>query len=284
MDQNYIEYNPAANTFNDGCNTLVVEGCTDPAYTEYDASANTNDGSCTTPVVEGCTDSDFQEYDASANTDDGSCATPVSGCTVPAGDLTAYEVAYPVTTTDFGGTAVSGYVVDLYVDLPTDNDVLLNVYNMSLTPSNPVGTYFQGLTAPGWAPNEQGSIFSTGASQSFDSFIAIGGVTASDADGNPLQMSGNGVAVDPNFGGNNANSPGASAGWYNGNPPNPIGQSVALTGAGLDGIHGVFIGRFAVANATELSLAGSTFEVTWNTGLGTPGQQQKVTVCGDSAE
>ena len=138
MDQNYIEYNPAANTFNDGCNTLVVEGCTDPAYTEYDASANTNDGSFTTPVVEGCTDSDFQEYDASANTDDGSCATPVSGCTVPAGDLTAYEVAYPVTTTDFGGTAVSGYVVDLYVDLPTDNDVLLNVYNMSLTPSNPV--------------------------------------------------------------------------------------------------------------------------------------------------
>jgi uncharacterized protein (TIGR02145 family) len=48
MDQNYIEYNPAANTFNDSCSTLVVEGCTDPDYTEYNASANTDDGSCAT--------------------------------------------------------------------------------------------------------------------------------------------------------------------------------------------------------------------------------------------
>jgi len=50
MDQNYIEYNPAANTFNDSCSTLVVEGCTDPDYTEYNASANTDDGSCATLV------------------------------------------------------------------------------------------------------------------------------------------------------------------------------------------------------------------------------------------
>jgi hypothetical protein len=48
MDQNYIEYNPDANTFNDGCSTLIVEGCTDPDYTEYNASANTDDGSCAT--------------------------------------------------------------------------------------------------------------------------------------------------------------------------------------------------------------------------------------------
>ncbi|MDG1381532.1 MAG: FISUMP domain-containing protein, partial [Flavobacteriales bacterium] len=79
MDQNYIEYNPAANTFNDSCGTLVVEGCTDPDYTEYNASANTDDGSCATAVVYGCTDSAFLEYNASANTDDGSCSTLV-GC------------------------------------------------------------------------------------------------------------------------------------------------------------------------------------------------------------
>jgi len=48
MDPDYIEYNPAANTFNDGCSTLVVEGCTDDSFTEYDAAANTDDGSCTT--------------------------------------------------------------------------------------------------------------------------------------------------------------------------------------------------------------------------------------------
>ena len=46
----------------------------------------------------------------------------------------------------------------------------------------------------------------------------------------------------------------------------------------------MFIGRFAVEDATELSLAGSTFEVTWNEGLGTPGQQQSVTVGGDDAD
>ena len=113
----------------------------------------------------------------------------------------AYEVGYSFSGTDFGGVAVSGYVVDLYLEFDGDADVMLNVYNFN--DSNSGAAYFQGLTAPGWAPNEQGSIFETEVSQSFDSFIAIGGVTVDGANG-PIQMAGNGVATDPNFGGNNA--------------------------------------------------------------------------------
>ena len=92
-------------------------------------------------------------------------------------DRAAYELGRSFSGEDFGGTQVSGYVVDLYVELEESN-ILLNIYNF-----NDVGlgnTYFQGLTAAGWAPNEQGSIFTTEVSQSFDSFIAIGGVTGED--------------------------------------------------------------------------------------------------------
>ena len=191
----------------------------------------------------------------------------------------AYEVGYAWSGEDFGGTAVSGYVVDLYLNLSGENDVLLNIYNYNGINQAGNPTYFQGLTAAGWAPNEQGSIFTTEVSQMFDSFIAIGGVTSEGLDGNPYQMAGNGVGVDPNFGSsapgaddggdNNAAGPGYDAGWFNGNPNNPIGASV-------DGV--VFIGRFSIAGSDGFSLEGSTGSATFNEGLGTPGQQGGWTV------
>ena len=58
-----------------GTTFIQVLGCTDQDYLEYDAAANTDDGSCATLVVNGCIDQDYLEYDATANTDDGSCAT-----------------------------------------------------------------------------------------------------------------------------------------------------------------------------------------------------------------
>ena len=185
----------------------------------------------------------------------------------------AYEVGYSFSGTDFGGVAVSGYVVDLYLEFDGDADVMLNVYNFN--DSNSGAAYFQGLTAPGWAPNEQGSIFETEVSQSFDSFIAIGGVTADGANG-PLQMAGNGVSVDPNFGGNSAIAPAADAGWYNGNPNNPIGQVVAtnFTTTGF----GVFLGRFSVQDSSGFSMVGSTGFATYNQGVGTAGVQEGFTV------
>ena len=195
--------------------------------------------------------------------------------------LNAFEVGYAWSGEDFGGTPVSGYVVDLYLEFDGPGDILLNIYNYNASNQGDNPTYFQGLTAAGWAPNEQGSIFTTEVSRSFDSFIAIGGVGAEDGNGNPYQMPGNGVAVDPNFGqssptggdggNNNAYGPGYDAGWFNGNPNNTIGTAVG--GA-------VFIGRFSIAGSDGFSLVGSTGFATWNTGLGTPGQQGSWTVMG----
>ena len=175
----------------------------------------------------------------------------------------AYEYGRAWSGEDFGGTAVSGYVVDVYVEFNSESDILLNIYNFN--DANLGTTYFQGLTAAGWAPNEQGSIFTTGVSQSFDSFIAIGGVTAEDGDGYALQMAGNGVSVDPNFPNNNGAGPGENAGWFNSNPNNPIGSA---GGGGL-----VLIGRFSIAGSNGFSMEGSSGWATFNEGLGTPGQQ-----------
>ena len=59
-------------------NSLIMQGCTNPAAFNYDASANTDDGSCIA-VVNGCTDSTATNYNALANTDDGSCTYLFSG-------------------------------------------------------------------------------------------------------------------------------------------------------------------------------------------------------------
>ncbi len=185
----------------------------------------------------------------------------------------AFENGYAYSGTDFGGVAVEGYVVDLYLEFDSADDVLLNIYNFN----NSFGptAYFQGLTAPGWSPNEQGSIFETDVSKFFDSFIAIGGVTSEGPNG-PIQMAGNGVSPDPNFGGNSAIEPLPNAGWYNGNPNNPIGQVVAtnFTNTGF----GVFIGRFSIENSDGFSMVGSIGSGTYNQGLGTPGFQDDFTV------
>ena len=179
-----------------------------------------------------------------------------------------YEVGYAWSGATFGGTT-SGYVVDLYMEFTSMDDVLLNVYNFNDV--NLGTTYYQGLTAAGWAPNLQAGPFETDDAKQFDSFIAIGGVVAEDAGtGMPTQMAGNGVAVDPNFGGNTAAGPAANAGWYNGNPNNPIGT------AGSELL--VFMGRFSIEGSDGFSLEGSEGWATFNEGLGTPGQQQGFTV------
>ena len=185
----------------------------------------------------------------------------------------AYEVGYAWSGTDFGGSAVSGYVVDLYLELDL-SDVLLNVYNFN---DVNVGTsYFQGITAPGWTPNNQGSIFETDAVLYMDSFVTIGGTGALST--NPLQFAGNGVSLDPNFGSATGAGPEANAGWYNGNPNNAIGQAIDLSGVGLTGKAGVFIGRFSIQGSDGFSMVGTTGSATFNQGLGTPGVQDNFAV------
>ena len=180
-------------------------------------------------------------------------------------DITgAMTVDYVVTAEDFGGDVVTVNVSDLYLTSNDAADTALNVYNMSMASTGQVN-YFQSATGVGWTPTNLGSIFDTEALRRADSFVTIGGF---DFGLEPVQSpgAGSGTGLDPNFGGNGAAFPGDLAGWYNGSPPSLNGQ-VGDTAAGL----GVLVGRFAFDG--DFDLSGSELFVTWNQGLGTPGNQ-----------
>ena len=180
-------------------------------------------------------------------------------------DITgAVTYNYSTTVEDFGGTSVSVNVSDLYLLSDDGADTVLNVYNMEMASAGQV-EYFQSVTGTGWTPTNLGGIFDTPALRLADSFVTIGGFSF---DGEPAQSpgAGSGTGLDPNFGGANAAYPGDLAGWYNGSPPSLNGQ----VGEGAAGL-GVLIGRFASVGGHDLS--GSELFVTWNQGLGTPGNQ-----------
>ena len=202
----------------------------------------------------------------------------------------ALEMGYGWSGEDFGGTAVSGYVVDLYLEFDSMDDVLLNIYNYNAINQADSPTYFQGTTAAGWNPNEQGGIFTTDVSLGFDSFISIGD-TQPVLTSIPAQMAGGYSAIDPNFGqtapdagdggNNNAGGPGYNAGWYTLNPNNELGsaaESFLDFGYENTGIM-VFIGRFSLAGSDGFSLAGGEGNATYNQGVGTdPAQESFVVV------
>ena len=176
---------------------------------------------------------------------------------------------YSGTYEDFGGVTVTVNVSDLYLTSDDAADTALNVYNFQMAAAGQV-SYFQSATGTGWLPTNLGGIFDQEALRNADSFVTIGGF---DQGGTPDPEqnvgAGAGTGLDPNFGGNTVPYPGALAGWYNGNPPNLNGQ-VGNTVVGL----GVLVGRFSEpAQLDKVSIVGSTLEVTWNQGLGTPGQQ-----------
>ena len=185
-----------------------------------------------------------------------------------AADITgAVTVDYSVTTEDFGGSSVSVNVSDLYLLSDDGADTVLNVYNMQMASTGQVN-YFQSATGTGWSPNNLGGIFDTAALRLADSFVTVGGFTQDTLLPEQAPGAGSGTGLDPNFGGNNAAFPGDLAGWYNGSPPSLNGQVGMLPGTiGM----GVLIGRFAYDG--DFDLSGSTLEVTWNQGLGTPGNQ-----------
>ena len=176
----------------------------------------------------------------------------------------AYVVNYSVTAEDFGGTSVSVNVQDLYLGSNDAADVGLNVFNFIMADAGKV-TYFQSFTGTGWQPTNLGGPFDTAALRSADSFVTMGGFAAGGM-AEQAPGAGAGSGLDPNFGGNNADYPGNLAGWYNGTPPTLNGQVVDN-----DGNLGVLVGRFAYEG--DFDICGLTLEVTWNQGLGTPGQQ-----------
>jgi len=188
----------------------------------------------------------------------------------------AYTVNYSVEAADFDGGIVSVNVSDLYLSSDDAADVALNVYNMNLSGSAQVD-YFQSFTGTGWQPTNLGGPFDAAALRLADSFVTIGGFAQDTIAPEQAPGAGAGTGLDPNFGGNGANRPGALAGWYNGSPPSLNGQvgSVPEVSGDLIGL-GVLVGRFTYDG--EFSLEGTTLEVTWNQGLGTPGQQAGFTV------
>ena len=193
-------------------------------------------------------------------------------------DITgAYVVSYSVTAEDFGGTSVSVNVQDLYLGSDDGADVALNVFNFIMADAGQV-SYFQSFTGTGWLPNNLGVPFDTAALRSADSFVTIGGFAAGGM-AEQAPGAGAGSGVDPNFGGNNAAYPGNLAGWVNSSPPSLNGQ-VGDVPAGPNGKEfGVLIGRFAYDGEFSLGDCGLTLEVTWNQGLGTPGQQAGFVPC-----
>ena len=203
-------------------------------------------------------------------------------------DITGVALTgYQVSATDYDGSTVDVWVVDMYLRATTENDTVLNVYDLRGTNGpddagemiNSLGnvSYYQSQTGAGWLPNNVGAPFETDALKNADSFVSIGarhadGSTALNGGGGVWQMEPNGSALDPAFGGLNATAPGTNAGWYNSNPPSLIGRSMLLDPIG--GSYGVFIGRFAVEGTQAFTLTGY-LSVTWNDGIGTePNQGQ----------
>ena len=183
----------------------------------------------------------------------------------------AYTYDYTVTATDFDGSAVTVNVQDLYLSSSDLGDVALNVFNYNAS-STAADSYFQSFTGTGWQPTNLGGPFDTTALRLADSFVTIGGFQQNTIAPEQAPGAGAGTGLDPNFGGNGAAAPGADAGWYNGSPPSLNGQvGVVPNRFGQLNNQGVFIGRFATVGESDISL--STLEVTWNQGLGTPGQQ-----------
>ena len=202
-------------------------------------------------------------------------ATLVAGAATA--DITgAYVYEYSVTASDFDGSAVTVNIQDLYLSSDNGADVALNVFNYSAS-DTAADSYFQSFTGTGWQPTNLGGPFDTPALRLADSFVTIGGFAQNTIAPEQAPGAGAGTGLDPNFGGNSAAAPGAEAGWYNGSPPSLNGQvgAVPEPDGNLIGL-GVLVGRFATVG--ESDLIGGTLEVTWNQGLGTPGEQAGFTI------
>ncbi|MEC8321916.1 MAG: hypothetical protein VX012_10940 [Planctomycetota bacterium] len=188
----------------------------------------------------------------------------------------AYVVSYTVMTEDFGGTAVSVNVQDLYLSSDDAADTVLNVFTLDLVAAAQV-TYFQSDYGPGWSRTQPGGPFTNGALEMADSFVTIGGVLQGTFQ--PEQTSGveDGVGLDGDFGGNDAAFPGGGAGWFNGNTAAPTGQVGMVNRGDNAGFElGVLVGRFAYEG--DFTLEGSTLWTTWNQGIGTAPVQAGFTV------
>ncbi len=192
--------------------------------------------------------------------------------------IAAYVNSYETQVTDYNGSLISLHVQDLYVMSDDAADTLLNVYDVVLPTAAKVD-YYQSVAGSGWLPNNLGGPFDTEAVRLGDSFVTIGGVAQGVTRPEQAAGAGDGMMLDPSFGGNDAMFPGdgnpfpevIGGGWANVNPPSLAG----LVGDTVFGL-GVFVGRFS--STSSFTLEGTAISMTWNQGLGTPGERGSLTV------
>jgi hypothetical protein len=107
-DDDYIEFDPLANTDDESCVTLIVEGCTDDTFVEYNPDANVEDGSCVTLAVLGCTDGAADNYEPNANVDDQSCTYCASFVASINDDFSVFDVTSADATNGVVNAAATG--------------------------------------------------------------------------------------------------------------------------------------------------------------------------------
>jgi hypothetical protein len=194
-------------------------------------------------------------------------------------DITgAILVEYVQEADDFGDTSVAVNVQDLYLVSDDPADVLLSIWSFEISDPGRV-SYFQSFTSSSWLAGNMGGPFDTPALRLADSFVTIGGFEQGVA--RPQQLPGSGARTGTYCFASSDAYPGWKAGWYNGSPPSHNGQVGVIpdVGGGLDGL-GVLVGRFAFGTDCVFDLTGSAFNITWNQGVGTAGQQMQVCLCG----
>ena len=169
-DSTADNYNAAA-TQNDGSCSYPVPGCTDSTANNYNAAATENDGSCTYPVP-GCTDNTANNYNAAATENDGSCTfmeevlsifsdnyNDIPGVDFNPGWGQATQVSVGdelvYTNLNYQGTHfetpqdVSDYDY-FYLDYFTDNSTELNVYVISLNPTQDLESFPVNIQTGQW--------------------------------------------------------------------------------------------------------------------------------------
>ena len=209
-----------------------------------------------------------------------------------AADVTGvYTTRYTDTSEDQGQSTQRTTVIDVYVSSDDDADTVLGVFNFSLSLDAQV-IYFQSATEPAfptdtwWLPKNSGGFFDIESVRRSDSFVTIGGVEQNVLRPEQSPGVGDGQIIADDFSGPfdlfYALPQQNSGGWWNSTPESLAGQVGQVALPGPDGQpsgfgRGVFVGRFSWYG-DDFSIEGTTLEVAWNQGPGTPQREAAFTV------
>ena len=188
-------------------------------------------------------------------------------------DVTGVRLAiHGIAPTDSGGTAVAGSVHDPYMTSNDPSHALLQIVNLELPPTTRQVTYTQSATGTGWLPNDLGGISGGPGRRVADASVLIGGSHQHVLTPTRMSGAGSGRGLDPNVSRRIVMLPGGLISWFNRSCPN-LNCQICLVDCGNDDCLelGAMVGPFSCCEIGKF--AGTSLEVTWNQGLGTPGEQ-----------